>query len=83
MPGSAAFSNLFQTFTFTPSGNLPTGQTIRVRLKNTIKDTCGQPLQTPANGISLFSFTTIPPDTIPPAVPVVNPVPALTNQVLI
>ena len=80
VPGAAAFSNLFQTFTYTPSGNLPIAETIRVRLKNSLKDTCGQSLQTPANGIRLFSFATIPPDNTPPAVPIVNPVPALTNQ---
>ena len=80
VPGAAVFSNLFQTFTFTPTGTLPTGQTIRVRLKNTLKDTCGNPLQTPTSGVKLFSFTTIPPDTTPPVAPVVNPIPPLTNQ---
>jgi hypothetical protein len=83
VPGSATFSNLFQTLTFTPSGNLPEGKTIYVRLKNTIKDVCDNPLQTPDGGILLFSFTTSPPDTTPPDPPAVNPLPALTNQSVI
>ncbi len=79
VPGSAGFTNLFQTFTYTPAGNLPIGQPIHVRLRNSISDTCGQPLQTPPNGIRLLGFTTIPPDTTPPGPPLVNPLPALTS----
>lgn len=60
VPGTAAFSNLFQTFTFTPAGSLPAGQTIRIRLKNTLKDACGNFIDAPAKGIKLFSFVTIP-----------------------
>ena len=81
--GAAAFSNLFQTLTFTPGGNLPEGETIYVRLKNTIKDVCDNTLLTPDGGILLFSFTTSPPDTTPPDPPAVNPVALLTNQSVI
>jgi len=80
VPGTLVFSNLLQSLTFTPTVNLPTGETIYVRLRNTIKDVCGNSLQTPANGVQLFSFTTNPPDTTPPNAPIVNPLPATTNQ---
>jgi len=78
--GQAALSNLNRLLTFTPTGNLPEGVPIHIRLTNGLRDTCGNPLQTPANGVKLFSFTTQPPDTDAPNAPAVNPLPTLTNQ---
>ena len=80
VPGSAAFSGLFKTFTYTPTGNLPQDTPIHVRLKGLLRDVCGNPLQTPPGGIKLFSFRTVSPDTTPPLPPVINPLPAVTNQ---
>lgn len=77
--GQAALSNFNRTLTFTPSPNLPEGASIHTRLTNGLHDTCGNPLQTAANGVKLFDFSTQPPDSSPPPAPTVNPVPALTN----
>ena len=77
--GQAILSNLNRTLTYTPTSNLPEGVPIHIRLSNGLRDTCGNPLQTAANGVELFSFATQPPDTLPPVAPEVNPVPELTN----
>lgn len=77
--GSGVFGNLNRTLTYTPGANFPEDTKVHVRLTDGIRDACGNPLQTPPNGVKLFSFDTIPPDTTPPALPQVNPVAALTN----
>ena len=79
VPGSASFSGLFQTFTYTPTGNLPAGQPITIRLTNSLKDSCGDALQAPANGVLLLGFSTAQPSVTPPSAPLVNPLPALTD----
>jgi len=79
IPGSGVFSNLNRTLTYTPLANLPEDTVVHVRLTDGLRDVCGNPLQTPPNGVRLFSFQTTPPDTIAPDVPLVNVVPALTN----
>ena len=50
--GQGVFSNLGRTLTYQPSGSLPTNAGIYVRLTNHLKDTCHNPLQTPATGSS-------------------------------
>jgi hypothetical protein len=78
--GRGVFSNLNSTLTYTPLANLPEDTQIHVRLTNGVRDVCGNQLQTPASGVELISFHTVPPDTTPPSAPNVNPIPELTNQ---
>jgi hypothetical protein len=78
--GNLNLTNGGQTLTLTPTSNLPNSTQVVVRLTNSLKDTCGTPLSTPANGVQLFSFQTAAAPAVPPAAPKVNPVPALTNQ---
>ncbi|MCP4331015.1 MAG: choice-of-anchor D domain-containing protein [Gammaproteobacteria bacterium] len=80
VPGSGVFSNLNRTLTYTPLVNFDENTTIHIRLTDGLQDTCLNPLQTPPNGVQLLNFQTIPPDTVAPAAPVVNPVPTFTNQ---
>jgi hypothetical protein len=79
--GNGVFSNFNRTLTFKPSANYDANATVHIRLTGVLQDTCGNPLQTPPNGVKLSSFQTIPPDTTPPSAPLVNPLPALTNLV--
>jgi hypothetical protein len=78
--GRPLFSNLNTTLTYTPIPNLPEDTQIHIRLTSGVRDVCGNLLQTPANGVKLSSFQTVPPDTTPPDAPSVNTVPVLTNQ---
>ena len=80
IPGSGVFSNLNRTLTYDPTGNLNADVPVYIRLTDGLRDICGNPLQTPPSGVQLLSFQTIPPDIIAPPAPVVNPVPANTNQ---
>ncbi len=77
--GAGVFGNLNRTLSYTPNSNFPENTKVHVRLTDGIRDICGNPLQTPPNGVKLFSFDSIPPDSTPPALPEVNPVLALTN----
>ena len=81
VPGNVSLTNLYRTLVFTPTITLDPDAEVFVRLTDEIEDQCGNPLQTPPNGIKLFNFLTIPPDTTPPESPEVNPIPELTNQV--
>jgi len=77
--GNGVFSNLNRTLTYSPISNLGEDMPIHIRVTDGLRDICGNPLQTPANGTKLFSFQTIPPDTFAPVVPQVNAVPVITN----
>ncbi len=79
VPGTGLFNALNNTLTYTPATNLPEDSVIHVHLTSGIQDTCGNGLQTPTNGVQLFSFQTELPDTTVPDVLLVNPVPAITN----
>jgi len=81
--GRVVFSDFNRLLSFIPTGNLPTGTSIHIRLMNTLRDICGNPLQTPDSGVKLFSFTTQPPDILAPVEPLVNPIVQLTNQLRI
>ncbi len=80
VPGKAKFDSLTRVLTYTPLSNLDVDSTIHIRLQNSLRDVCGNPLETPANGVKLLSFQTISPDITPPDAPQVNPVPRLTNK---
>ncbi|RLA23183.1 MAG: hypothetical protein DRQ63_11950, partial [Gammaproteobacteria bacterium] len=77
--GNGVFSNLNRRLTYDPVGNFAEDVTVHIRLTDGLRDICGNPLQTPPNGVQLLSFQTIPPDTLAPAAPSVNPVPTITN----
>jgi len=80
IPGSGVFSDLNSRLTYTPSANLPEDTPVHIRLTSGLRDVCGNALQTPANGVQLLSFRTLPPDTTPPEPPQVNPLPPLSNE---
>lgn len=77
--GRVALSNFGRRLTFTPSALLVPGASLNLRLTSGLRDTCQNALQTSANGVALFGFTTAPPDSVAPAAPVVNAVPSLIN----
>ncbi len=81
------FSYQNRQLSILPLAGLAAGAQVHVRLLNTLKDTCGNPLQTPPNGIWLSKFTikaatdspTTPPDG-PVLTPSLNPIAPFTNQ---
>ena len=68
--------------TFTPSELLPHSARVFVRLTDSLRDVCGNPLQTPPLGVKLFSFDTVA-DVTPPLAPMVDPVPSRTRETVI
>jgi len=78
--GNGVFSNLNKTLTYTPLANFAEDVPVHIRLTDGLRDVCGNPLQTPPSGVQLLSFQTIPPDTLAPPTPSVNPLPVITNS---
>ena len=77
--GNGVFSNLNRTLTYAPLSNFAEDIPVHVRLTDGPRDVCGNPLQTPPIGVQLMSFRTIPPDTLAPVLPLVNPIVDITN----